>query len=85
MKTTHPENAAYTPDRDRWHRDVGEFCEHTTFTSLTVIESSAGEDEAFVTFTASLTQGGKDASFTERSKFYKVDGQWLYHSGEMQG
>ena len=77
----------YDPDL-KWATpmtDGNQFCDATTFVSLSVLDTTDGADGSFVTFTASLTQAGKDAGFTERSKFYKVDGRWLYHSGEMQG
>jgi SEC-C motif domain protein len=84
MKTTHSDNPTCSPDREKWRRDITQFCEGTQFVSLEIIDTTDGASESFVTFTATLMQEGQDASFTERSKFYNVDGQWLYHSGEVQ-
>lgn len=36
-----------------------------------------------VTFRATLRQGDRDVSFTEHSRFLKVQGRWLYHSGDL--
>lgn len=41
------------------------------------------EDDPFatVTFTAYISMDGRDATFTEKSDFEKVEGRWLYKSG----
>jgi SEC-C motif-containing protein len=85
MDTTHPENPAFNRDRDAWSADLRLFCEATKFQSLRIeaTEDDAQTEVAFVTFRAGLMQGSADASFTERSKFAKVNGKWLYHSGEI--
>lgn len=57
---------------------VEAFAQHTRFLRLVV--EDAVEDS--VTFTATLEQGGQDASFRERSSFEKVDGAWVYTTGE---
>jgi SEC-C motif-containing protein len=38
--------------------------------------------ETFVTFRATIFCGEENHTFIERSKFKKVDGRWLYESGE---
>ncbi len=51
-----------------------EFAENTSFDGLTIIEAKAN----FVTFRAVLSRAGSDVSFTEKSRFEKVDGRWKY-------
>jgi uncharacterized protein YchJ len=34
-------------------------------------------------FTIGIIQGEKDVSFTEKSRFEKVKGKWLYRSGQL--
>ena len=57
---------------------VEAFARSTRFRRL-VVEAAEGST---VTFTATLEQGGQDASFRERSSFEQVDGAWLYTTGE---
>ncbi len=83
MNTTHPEHPEYTTDRTRWRKDLETFSKHTRFDRLKVLEFVDGEDVAIVSFTAYLRQADKDASFTEKSTFAKVDGKWFYKSGEI--
>lgn len=84
MDTTHRENSAFTKDRFKWMLSLTDFCEGTEFTGLDIIDSVDGEVEAYVTFKAHLKQNGVDASFTEKSRFVKENGHWLYHSGEIK-
>ena len=37
-------------------------------------------DVGWVTFCATLMQAGRDVSFTEKSRFERVNGRWPYHS-----
>ena len=84
MKTTHPENPSYSRDKDEWRQSIIDFCQHTEFRGLKIIEFVEGENEAFVTFHAHLIDRGKDISFIENSRFLKVGDQWLYHSGHVE-
>jgi SEC-C motif-containing protein len=86
MDTTHPANPGFTTDRKGWKEDIGRFCTLTQFLALEVLATTDGatDDEAFVEFRATLTQLGKDASFTERSKFSRVDGKWYYVGGVIE-
>lgn len=59
-----------------------EFSKNTSFDKLKILEFVDGIEESSVTFEATLFSNQKDISFTEKSTFYKVDGMWLYHSGE---
>jgi len=82
METTHPKNAQFSEDQDSWAQDIEEFCLHTKFHKLEILDAEDGKPFATVTFTAHLSQNKQDASFTERSAFEKVDGKWLYLSGQ---
>jgi SEC-C motif-containing protein len=82
MDTTHPDNPAYSLDRQGWKKKILEFSKNTRFEGLTIVDFIDGKEEAFVTFTAYLKQGDHDASFTEKSRFLKITGKWLYVSGE---
>jgi len=83
MKTTHKENLDYTTDSLSWENSIHEFSDHSDFRKLDILEFIDGENEAYVTFKATIFQGAIDSSFCEKSKFLKVDGYWLYHSGEI--
>ena len=82
IKTTHRENQDFTSDISSWKKDILEFSKNTDFQELEIIEFIDGTSEAFVTFKATIFSEGRDVSFIEKSKFFKVDGMWLYHSGE---
>ncbi len=81
ITTTHPKNPGYRLDRELWTKEIHAFSQGTQFEKLDILDFTPGEKVAYVTFKAHLTQNGQDASFTERSRFEKVDGRWLYHSG----
>lgn len=76
--STHPDNPDYTEDIKSWKDSINLFTEQTDFLGLKIIEFIDGEDEAFVTFKAMLSSG----ELTEKSRFSKVNGQWLYVNGE---
>jgi SEC-C motif-containing protein len=83
IRTTHPMNSAYKEDRKAWKNEIEEFCKQTTFLKLEVLQFQEGDVAAVVLFTAYLKQNGRDATFTERSRFEKLNGVWLYLDGEM--
>lgn len=78
IKTTHPDNPSYKKDHAQWRKEISRFCHFTEFRDLEISEFTDGEREAYVTFTAYLDQNQIDTTFTERSRFLKEDGQWLY-------
>ncbi len=78
IETTHPECPEYDPDRKRWTKEILEFSRNTDFLGLQILESIPGETESIVTFRVNLSGSFR----TERSRFRKVEGRWLYHSGE---
>ncbi len=55
-------------------KEIEHFCKATDFIGLEILETS----EDTVTFRAILKQQGKDVSFTEKSRFEKKNGKWLY-------
>lgn len=78
MATTHMDNPDHTNDTLKWKNDILAFCDSSSFTGLDIIEFIDDENEAFVTFKAILG----DVQFVEKSRFLKVEGKWLYESGE---
>ncbi len=84
INTTHPDNSQYLQDHKLWKKQIEGFCHQTQFLGLEIHEEVIGEKVSFVTFTAKLMQNDQDASFTERSRFEKGGGWWLYHSGEFK-
>ncbi len=82
LLTTHPAGPKHQSDEARWRAEAQWFADHTRFKSLSVISVESGDEVGFVTFHAELEQDGQDASFGERSRFEKLEGRWLYHSGD---
>lgn len=82
METTHEDNPEHTYDLENWEKTLHEYFDHTEFKNLEILDFLDGEKEAYVTFKATLFQGAIDSSFIEKSKFIRVNGTWLYHSGE---
>ena len=78
IKTTHPNNSDYTDNIESWRDSIELFSSSTEFLGLEILEFIDGEDEAFVTFRAKLSSG----DMVEKSRFLRIDGQWLYESGE---
>ena len=77
VTTTHPSSPEFDPDTDRWKASIYAFCRATEFLKLTILEYEPGDEEAFVTFRATLSSG----NLTEKSRFLNVEGRWLYRSG----
>ena len=82
IQTTHKNNTDYTNDISSWEQDILHFSNNFSFVKLTILEFINGENIAYVTFHVTLILNGKDNSFTEKSKFEKVNKRWLYLSGE---
>lgn len=81
IKTTHQNNQDYSLDINTWKNDISSFCENTDFVRLEILEIIQGDDESYVTFKAILKQDNLDSSFTEKSRFLKVENKWLYVDG----
>lgn len=73
---------AFTGVHRNWEELLA-FSQQTQFKNLIIREFQEKGTTASVTFTAVLTQQGRDASFTEKSEFEKVDGRWLYKRGNI--
>jgi len=80
IKTTHPDNDDYIIDKKLWKKSIEKFSKTTDFLSLKILEFIDGDKEAFVTFKAELSSG----NMIEKSRFLKVNGSWLYVSGEIK-
>lgn len=78
MTTTHPNNSDHTEDKENWKKSILDFSHNTQFLGLKISEFIEGKDEAFVTFEAILDHG----ILKEKSRFLKVEGKWLYESGD---
>lgn len=92
VKTTHPKNPALQGDVSKWRRELQEFSKNTQFKGLKILEVHEAEakdkadadEKATVTFCVDLIQHGRQAGFTEKSTFEKVNGRWLYLDGVIQ-
>ena len=84
IQTTHPKNGSRKSNLSSWKKDLQLFCKTTEFTGLQILSFVDGETCSTVTFHARLVQNSRDASFTEKSNFEKVNGRWLYKDGEIQ-
>ena len=85
INTTHKENKDYLDDFIVWENQILDFCKDCDFQSLQILEFVDGNTEAYVTFRVQLACKNEDNSFTEKSKFIKENGKWLYHSGDFNG
>ncbi len=82
IATTHPTNPSWPTEHTQRTQEILQFSQKTIFENLKILSFVDGDVEAYVTFTAYLKQGAKDASFTEKSRFFKVNGRWLFAEGE---
>ncbi|MBP9615561.1 MAG: SEC-C domain-containing protein [Aliarcobacter sp.] len=83
--TTHKDNPDFTNDIKSWKADILDFSQNTNFEKLEILdfsEEDAEDTESFVTFKATLKQYNNDISFTEKSRFLKENGKWLYVDGQ---
>lgn len=81
IATTHPLNPKYSEDQLSWKQSVIHFSQSSSFLKLEILDFTENQNMATVTFTASISQSGRDASFTEKSYFEKVNNHWLYLEG----
>jgi SEC-C motif-containing protein len=77
IQTTHSSSEHTENDIFKWRESILDFCEHTHFKGLTILEYSRDT----VTFTAHLSNGEKDITFTEKSLFRKEAGALKYLQG----
>lgn len=79
IRTTHPKSIYYEKDRKKWEEAILAFSHSTKFLHLDILDY--GED--WVEFRAQLLQKDRSFSLKEKSRFEKVNDQWLYLSGEI--
>jgi len=77
LKTTHEST------RDNDIQSIKEFSKQTTFKNLKIISFMDDEKEAYVTFRASLFQNERNSSFSEKSRFIKLNDRWYYVDGKL--
>ena len=82
IETTHPDHPEISKKDWEWREDILNFSQETEFVDLEILSFEEKENKAYVTFTASLKQQGKDISYTEKSLFEKLDEVWLYKEAE---
>jgi SEC-C motif-containing protein len=78
IKTTHPDNPDFTDDTKKWREEIKRFTQQTEFLKLKILDFMQEQEEAYVTFIATLSSG----ELREKSRFLKVSGRWLYVDGE---
>jgi len=78
IQTTHPDNPDYSHDTKEWRESICLFSTHTEFINLKILDFVSEEEEAYVSFIATLSSG----KLQERSRFLKISGKWLYVDGE---
>ena len=81
IDTTHPLNPSYSSNKQQWKEDILHFAQNTIFEDLEIHDFEENDNWAYVTFTAYLGQDSQDATFTEKSRFEKINGKWLYLDG----
>lgn len=81
IHTTHPQSPHAQANQKAWRQDLKVFCHQTDFIGLQILHvGDVQGDTGWVTFRAILMQAGRDVSFTEKSRFEKVNGRWLYYA-----
>lgn len=83
VRTTHPASSHYSDNRFAWKLAVSRFSSGSLFQKLEVLDFRENDAMAEVTFTAYISQGGHDSTFTEKSIFENFRGSWLYLSGHL--
>lgn len=85
IQTTHKQNKDYLDDFTIWEQQILGFSQTCDFQELKIVDFIDDDLESYVTFRVQLVCENKDNSFTEKSKFLKIDDKWFYHSGEFNG
>ena len=80
INTTDVNNPDFTNDTTSWAKDIEEFCVNSDFKGLEILEFIPGDEISYVKFYVNLYIQNQDQSFTEKSKFVKVNNKWLYQS-----
>lgn len=77
MATTDPNGPLFETDAAAWRSSIERFSKGMRFIGLK-IHQFVDAEPAYVTFTAHLMAGDEDRSFTEKSRFSKLQGRWFY-------
>ena len=85
INTTHKDNKDYLDDVILWEKQILDFSKNCEFNKVEIINFIDGTLESYVTFRVQLVCNMEDNSFTEKSKFIKENGKWLYYNGEFNG
>ena len=80
IATTDPTGPMWVENRVAWRADILQFGERFDFTGVEIHDTQTEGDLGTVTFHALLSQNDRDASFSETSRFQRVNDRWLYHS-----
>lgn len=80
INTTHPKSPYFEKNRSAWIQGIMKFSMETQFVGLDILEHG----ENWVHFAARLIQNNHPVTLEEKSRFEKIDGQWLYLSGEVK-
>lgn len=78
IATTHPDHKDNLMNKEEWKKKFSDFSKMTHFHRLEIINFQNGNDEAFVTFIAHMSQDEHPMQLHEKSRFLKVGPQWLY-------
>ena len=82
LRSTHPSGPHFQTDSARWQAEVLAFCDAASFDGLQVLEAATQGEQGIVEFRARLSTSEGATVLAERSLFQRVDGRWLYHSGQ---
>lgn len=83
VATTHPASPQFLENKFSWKRRISQFSKKSNFHKLEILDFKENGNLASVIFTAFLSEGGEDGTFTERSYFEKRKGIWLYRGGQL--
>lgn len=83
IETTHPASPQYSENKLLWRRAISQFSRRSSFHRLEVLDFKEKNTLAIVTFTAHVSQGDRDTTFTERSFFEKINNRWFYRGGQL--
>lgn len=90
VATTHPDGPLWQPDQAAWRTELAAYCRATEFVGLEVhtvrppAEELGEAEDAFVSFTAHLEQGGDRTTLRECSRFRRHGARWKYFDGDVE-
>lgn len=84
VKTLHPDHRDRQLPAEMLVSSLRSACREQRYTGLEVFEASEDGDKGHVRFRARVFQKGRDLSFSETSRFERIDGAWRYLDGETE-